>query len=636
MGLLSSPAETFCSPRGASVLRAAGIAVLLSAALLPLAACRSATSGPRAPGAQSGLTAIPAIQGTGHRSPLAGKSVATSGVVTAIGDGRWYLQDLEGDGEPASSDALCVEAQAAAGLEVGLEVEVRGRVVEVARSEGELPVTCLAGEVEVTARGPAGRLPAAVRLGEGGRAIPTELADDDDLQVFDASLDGLDFFETLEGMRVEIADARVVGATGRRGDLAVVADDGAGATVLTARGGLLRREGDDNPEALQLASGFGGVEAPQVDLGHTLRRVEAVVDSERGGFVLRLTAAPEVEGEAVAEEHTELRRDERHWTIASFNVLNLAATDGAEKFSRLARLVVENLGSPDLLALQEIQDESGAIDDGVTAADGTYRRLIDAIERLGGPRYEVRQIDPLDGRDGGRPGSNIRLGFLFDPARVEAADSPARQGAPARDGWPVLGRDGDGGVRLVPSPARLFDEAFERDPERGWSGTRKPLVGHFRLGGRDVWVVNLHFRSKGGDDRVFGSIRPPRRRSEAQRTLQAAVTRRFVEEVLEAQPEAWIVVLGDMNEHVERPPMRVLAGSHLVNLTARLPAEERYSFVYRGGAQELDHILVSRALESAAAPEVDVVHACSDYSSARQASDHDPLVLRLRLPASAD
>ncbi|MEO1086456.1 MAG: endonuclease/exonuclease/phosphatase family protein, partial [Acidobacteriota bacterium] len=262
------------------------------------------------------------------------------------------------------------------------------------------------------------------------------------------------------------------------------------------------------------------------------------------------------------------------------------------------------------------------VDDGTVAADATYRFLIDAIQVAGGPAYAVRQIDPVNNADGGRPGGNIRVGFLYRPDRVTAVDAQGSDGAPRFVA-------GDGGVRLRPSPGRLLDPAFDRDEDRGRSGTRKPLVAQFRFHDRDLFVVNLHFRSKGGDDSPFGARQPPQRRSEVQRTEQAEAVADLVDSLLAVDPDAWVVVLGDLNEHRGRPPLDVLE-ERLVNLVAQVPPEERYTYVYRGQGQILDHVLVSPSVARSAAPEIDIVHVAADYADAHRASDHDPLVVRLR------
>ena len=87
------------------------------------------------------LIPVPAIQGTGSSSPLvpAGKfeseqAYATRGVVTQVVSGLYkgfFIQDPQGDGDPASSDGLFVySTQANSAIVPGAEVCVSGKVKE--------------------------------------------------------------------------------------------------------------------------------------------------------------------------------------------------------------------------------------------------------------------------------------------------------------------------------------------------------------------------------------------------------------------------------------------------------------------------------------------------------------------------
>jgi predicted extracellular nuclease len=57
-----------------------------------------------------------------------------------------------------------------------------------------------------------------------------------------------------------------------------------------------------------------------------------------------------------------------------------------------------------------------------------------------------------------------------------------------------------------------------------------------------------------------------------------------------------------------------------------LPANERYTYIYEGNAQAIDHILLSRGLKTLSHV-ADVVHVNSEFTT--QASDHDPVVVRI-------
>ncbi|MEE2048599.1 endonuclease, partial [Nocardiopsis tropica] len=197
-------------------------------------------------------------------------------------------------------------------------------------------------------------------------------------------------------------------------------------------------------------------------------------------------------------------------SIATYNVENLGGRDDQARFDALAAGIVDHLDTPDIIGLEEIQDDSGPVDDGTVDAGVTLDRLVEAVAAHGGPAYEWRQISPEDKQDGGQPGGNIRNAFLFDPERVEFVD---REGGDATTAVEVV--EGARGAELSVSPGRIspLDEA--------WDSSRKPLVGHFRALNRDVYVVTNHFNSKGGDEPLHGVNQPPNRTSEAQRHAQA-------------------------------------------------------------------------------------------------------------------
>lgn len=62
--------------------------------------------------------------------------------------------------------------------------------------------------------------------------------------------------------------------------------------------------------------------------------------------------------------------------------------------------------------LQEIQDNSGPTDDGTVSSNVTLAILVEAIAKISNVIYNFTVIDPVDGQDGGQPGSNIRNAYL--------------------------------------------------------------------------------------------------------------------------------------------------------------------------------------------------------------------------------
>jgi uncharacterized protein len=312
----------------------------------------------------------------------------------------------------------------------------------------------------------------------------------------------------------------------------------------------------------------------------------------------------------------------KNLSIATYNVENLAPSDPDTKFAALASGVVTNLASPDIVALEEIQDNTGATDDGTVAADVTLKKLTDAIMAAGGRHYEARSIDPVNDKDGGQPGGNIRTAFLFDPTRVSFVDRGAATVNRSTTGTAVTKVHGQPALTL--SPGRV-------DPANPvWNTSRKPLAGEFVFDKQPVFVLANHFDSKGGDQNADGRYQYPFESSQTQRAGQALVLHNFVDSILSLDKRAQVVVVGDLNDYQFSSPLAVLktgtadgtGPSILTDLITTLPLNQQYTYVYNGVSQVLDHILVSPAVSGI---DYQVVHVNAEYSS--QTSDHDPQVV---------
>ena len=570
------------------------------------------------------------IQGAAQRSPKVGVKVAeVPGVVTTVSTNGFWFQDPTPDADPATSEGLFVFTRTAPTAAVGDAVTVTGTVSEF-RPGGaatNLSTTELTNPVvTVTASGQA--LPAPTVVGPGGRVPPAQVIENDangDVETtetaFDPANDGLDFWESLEGMRVSITDVQVVGPTNRFGETSVVPP---GSTVRTGRGGIVQQANDPNPERIVLAPTL--VDIPRANVGDSYAGATVgVVDYNFGNFELLPSAAPTLVSGGLQREVTK-KPNALQLSVATFNVENLAPTDPQTKFDTLAQYAVHNLQAPDILALEEIQDNSGAADDGVVAADQTIGKLTAAITAAGGPAYQSRSIDPVDDADGGQPGGNIRVVFLFRTDRgLTFLDSPGGTSTAAT----TVVRDSAGRPHLSFSPGRI-------DPtSTAWTDSRKPLAGEFRWRGRTIFVIANHFVSKGGDDPLYGRFQPIQQPSQVQRVQQATEVRDFVDQIVAADRDANVVVLGDLNDFDFAAPIDTLTSTgHLVDLPRTLPIQERYTYVFEGNSEVLDHILLSRSMAYAVPAcsclplfDYDPVHLNAEFND--QVSDHDPQVVRL-------
>ena len=576
-------------------------------------------------------TRISDIQGSAHRSPLEGQTVSNvAGIVTVLRSNGFYLQDPNPDNNDATSEGIFVFTSSAPTVSVGDSVRVSGRVSEFrpggTGGTNNLTITQITNPtVNVLSSG--NPLPAVTIIGLNGRSIPNQIIDNDAVggsvenaaTLFDPAQDGIDFYESLEGMLVGVNNAVVVGPTNNFGEIPVLADNGINAGERTARGGIRVQPGDFNPERIIIDDALVS-NSPQVNVGDTFNNtITGVIDYSFSNFKLLNTAPlPTVTSGGLTPETTALTGTQDQLTVATFNVENLDPSDGSVKFNRLANAIVNNLKSPDVISLEEVQDNNGATNDSVVDASVTYQTLIDAIASAGGPTYEFRQIDPVDDQDGGEPGGNIRVGFLFNPNRVSFVDRPSGS---STSNTTVNNVGGD--PQLSASPGRI-------DPTNSaFNASRKPLVGEFLFNGNRVFVIGNHFNSKGGDQPLFGRFQPPTLTSEVQRNQQATIVKYFVQSILAVDPNANVIVAGDLNDFEFSNPLNILKSGGLNSLIETLPTNERYTYNFEGNSQTLDHILSSNNLFNRL-DGFDVVHINSEFAD--QVSDHDPLVARFNLP----
>jgi predicted extracellular nuclease len=568
------------------------------------------------------------IQGAAHLSTYENQSVQTEGIVTVVRNSSFYMQDPVGDGNDDTSDAILVFTGSTPPVAVGDAISIVATVDEFypgGFGTGNLSTTELVGAT-ITVNSSGNALPAPVVLGNGGRIPPNSIIDDDSMgdvnltPTFDPANDGIDFYESVEAMLVQVNDAEVVGGN-RFGEIAVVGDNGANATGLSGNGGIVVSPNDFNPERIIIDDAIVSDE-PDASAGDTFTGpIVGVIDYSFGNFkLLNFDPLPALISNFVAET-TNLTNVGTELTVATFNVENLDPGDSQDKFDGLASQIINNLGAPAIISIEEVQDNTGPTNDGVTDASLSYGLLIDAIQAAGGPVYDYRDIAPLDLTDGGQPGGNIRVGFLFRTDRVTFVD---RAGGDAVTSTTVsLGANG---VELSASPGRI-------DPTNvAFDDSRKALAGEFIFGGQRIIVVTNHFNSKGGDDGLFGRVQPPVLNSEVQRLLQAAVVNSFVQDILALDVNANVIVMGDLNDFTFSAPVQTLAGNELNNLVSTLPANDQYTFVFNGNSQVLDHILVSDNLYNNFLTGVDIVHGNAGLDTDLRFTDHDPVMAQFTFP----
>ncbi|GAB2791952.1 endonuclease/exonuclease/phosphatase family protein [Streptomyces daliensis] len=609
-------------------------ALTLAALCSTLFVLPSSASSAAASGAGEG-TRVHDIQGPTRVSPLKGERVTdVPGVVTAIrgfGSARgFWLQDPSPDDDPSTSEGIFVYTGGTTpDVSVGDALRVTGDVSEFypgGAGSGGQSLTQLS-KATWTVESHGNRLPRAEHLDADrvpGRYAPRAKNDDGNIEplTLRPRSYALDLYESLEGMRTSVRNAPVTGPTTQYNELWVTADPHEN---RTPRGGTLYGSYTQQNGARMKVSSlipFSERPFPEANVGDALKGTTAgPLDYDQfGGYAVRATTLGELKDRGLAREKTRPQREDE-LSVATYNVENLSPKTDPAKFTRLAEALVTNLASPDIVTVEEVQDNTGPADDGTVAADATLEKLTAAIKDAGGPAYEWRQINPADNADGGQPGGNIRVAFLYNPQRVSFTDRPGGDAT-----TPVQAVERDGAPALSASPGRIAPQ------DAAWEASRKPLAGEFRFRGRPVFVIANHFSSKGGgdlegDQPLEGRIQPPNRYSEPQRIEQGKLVNSFVKDLRAIDPKAVVVAAGDFNDFNFSPTLDALrAGRALTSPMNRLPANERYGYVFNGNSQSLDHVLTS---PGAGRVDYDVVHINAEFHD--QSSDHDPSVVRLPL-----
>ncbi len=633
-------------------------------------------------------------------------TVTIQAVVTAL-DGvgarqGFYLTEENADWDASSltSEGIFVmtrdDANAGAtlgsvapALRVGDLVTVTAQIMEY-QSFTNLPRTVLTGISGITVDASNQTLPTLVLDGSAGRAIPSAILTDEVPNYFntgaaagfDPQNDALDFFETIEGMQVTVPDMVVadgfIGTSGgdpffkaystvhadadqinSRGGYTIAGDpplsppDTIDPRDDTHSGGRYIHDGDVNPDILELDFSDFAVAAPTglttaASMGDRLGDVTGIVEFDFTDLKLFVTEAVTiVEDTTPVAEVTTIAADARALTVATFNVENLDPTDGAARFAALAQAIATNLNSPDILSIEEIQDNNGAAaGDGASArgsdASMTWQMLTDAVNAATGQNYQWVDELPVYNAEGGEQSGNIRVGFLYNTNRVQLGDLSADATIEQRRAFTDRIGDGvrDAGDQIAFDDSMIAGQVDTAD----WANTRKSLLGEFTFNGNAVYVTANHLPSKGGSGSFWQIDQDidngqPENAAWAKRNAVADDIWHMLDTIQSGSTDNRIVAGGDWNEfyfnrtmevatgHVDANGIARDGGARFDNLTVtELTEAERYTYAFDGRSQAIDHIVVDQQLGAVA--NYDVVHLNTGYNNLGGTnpalSDHDP------------
>lgn len=440
---------------------------------------------------------------------------------------------------------------------------------------------------------------------------------------------GLDFWESLSGELVTIRRPRAVNRPNRFGDTWVAGQYRT--TGDNLRGGLTITDRDANPEAILIGTPLDGTANPTTTLlGDSLEEITGVITQGFGFYrILPTTNIRIVSSRSPAlppPTRLESSGSCNGITVGQYNVENLQPA--SDNLQGIASHIVNYLKTPDILFLQEIQDNNGPVNDAVVSADLTLSTLRDAVNALSsGTNYSFVDIPPVDDTNGGQPGGNIRNAYFYKPDVVRLVNGTAGTATQANE--------------VLSGPSLRYNPGLVDPQNAAWRASRKPLAAQWETvqqrgygSSGTFFTFNNHWTSKGGSSSLHGDARPPVNGGVATREAQAQVLGSFIKQILDIDRNANIMSAGDYNEFTVVQPLKTFAsvsGLEEVDDAVRTPETERYTYLFDMNTQALDHMFVSPRLATRLRSSVEHVHVNTWVATDAQASDHDPSVNRFNV-----
>lgn len=582
------------------------------------------------------------IQGSGLESPMKNTTVTTQGVV--VGDyegsgptyGGFYLQDLSGDGDPATSDAIFVyHGYTLDTVNVGDVVRVTGKVSEYYE------------QTQVSATSPT----SVVYCGTG-TVVPTDVT----LPFTSATQP-----EQYEGMLVRLPQTLYVTEhyeLGRYGDVLVsangrlqqptnVEEPGAAALALQAANDLNQIVIEDamtgqNADPIVLArQGLplsasntlrGGDTATNIVgvLNYTYSKYRVRPIYALGGYVYFEPTNPRPEGAPELAEGSRLR-------VAGMNLLNFfntftgctngvegvptdcrGASDQIEYDRQVPKTVAAIIGTKaDVIGLVELENDG-------YGSDSAIQALVNALNDATAPgTYAFIDADAGTGQVNALGLDAIKVGMIYKPASVIPVGTTAALNSVEF----ITG--GDIEIRNRPALAQAFQEISS--------------------GAQFVVTVN-HLKSKGSacdtPDALDGQGNCNTVRTNAANLLTAWLAS---DPTGISDPD--VIILGDLNSYAMEDPITAIKAAGYINLIDYMAGSDAYSYVFDGQWGYLDHALATENLAGQVrgvadwhinADEPSVLDYNTDYKTANlittlyapdefRISDHDPVLVDLEL-----
>jgi predicted extracellular nuclease len=634
-------------------------------------------------GFQVAAPAVPAsiaeIQGVDtDTSPYAGRSVTTTGVVTAAypvgGLNGFFVQTGGPDLTPGASDAVFVFGSIAAGqVAVGDHVRITGAVVEF---QGLTEIS------SPTVSKLADPLPAVV-----ARALPWTALDADaekeahegELIVPQGTFTVTDNYDTnfygsftLAAGDKPLRQPTDAGRAGSAEAQAVVADNAARLITL-----------DDGSSLNYSSAANSGKPLPwltpdnSAGVGSKVTFHQPVILDYRFSLWNMQPSAQVTDDGAAVATFSDTRAGNqrpaalRGTELATFNVENYFPTTGADYVAKgLGTCTYYNDRAGNHITVNNCSGPGNSPGPRGAADAVSFARqqakIVTGINRLGASVVSLEEIE--NSAWFGEPRDTALAGLV--DALNTAAGSPvwAYAPSPPADKLPPLAQQDVIRTAFIYKPADVSPVGpqtvltTESDDGEPFSIAREPDAQGFKKAGASdldaFLVVANHWKSKGsgtplydGDAEDTSSPANDQGAFNATRVREAQAVVAFADQVAASLGTTKVFLVGDFNAYTHEDPIEVLSAAGYTDLgSAYDPAEQTYSF--NGLQGSLDHVLASptaKAMVTGAdvwqinAQEA-VAYAYSRYnynatllfdgSDPFAASDHDPVVVGLNLPST--
>lgn len=568
------------------------------------------------PDAPAACSTIPELQGSGNTTPCEGHRDNIVGCITGVTATGFFFQDLTGDGDTTTSDGIYAYLWSSWTnpdiLKPGDLVSVSGTVTEYYGATEFAHRSADPLQVNVT----------------GACAPPPPVTI---LPYLDPAADPQPLYEHVESMRVAMTfDGWVVGPTNRyasrypAGDPEIALVDYAGAVPDDRR--IFERD-YTGYQGITYINGGLGVDLPDLDFGDPVAgsAVTGILAYQYGKYTLLIDDPAVLQTRDNVDPPTEVPRlipGSGAFDVCFLNANNLFdhindghgdwgdwapgwPTSGAAegealyraRLAEVAEVLTRRTGDCLVAGLQEVEGKQQVWDD-LAAAVGASSVIGD------GPQYSWagRYVETGDPRD-------IAQGFLVrsDVQLLGGGLTPV-SGAPYSD-WAT-----DGALDFV----------------------RTPAAGRFRFNAGTpnevaLWAYSVHFKAKSSSSSCTTPDCTDRREKEAADLRDILLHHQAAGE--------FAIAGGDFNDIHGSSPIRIMDGEPgpapgLIGLWYEEAPDTRYSYIFNGESQALDHVYVTNLAIGSRPWKRDLVvpHVQADFAARKRTSDHDPLRVLFWVP----